>query len=68
MPHKKSIGKAVAVPASVPTHLEYHYRGTHPFLVFWLGLITGALIVSLGFGYLFYQSQTIQKTIEENVK
>lgn len=66
MPQKKSTEKAAAVPTA--THTEFHYRGTHPFLVFWLGLITGALIVSLGFGYLFYQSQTIQKTIEENVR
>ncbi len=63
MPHKKSSTPV----ASVATHLEYHYRGTHPFLVFWLGLITGALLVTITFAYLFYQSQTIQKTISENI-
>jgi hypothetical protein len=40
---------------------------THPFFVFWLGFLTGVLVLSLCLGYLLVQTQTLEQVVKESI-
>ena len=61
---KKIEKKSPEKTPAQPIYISMPERGgVHPFVVFWLGFITGALTVALVFGYLYFETQSIQKTI-----
>lgn len=49
----------VILPAMKPS--------THPFFVFWLGFLTGVLVLSLCLGYLLLQTQALEKIVNESI-